>query len=203
MHYGLTFFFLVGALAPIVRYVMHKKLHWNWMKYVNFVSTLLLTSLRSQSLTLSPARHLLRHWLPPARDAAQLRAGLHRRLHLQLRYPSPSLRLVVEVQLRALCRSRLGVRALVPIHGNTLSVQLVLDGMKLQPCRPGFFGARDAIIQADKVRTGGENVCDIWKAFASRGLGQDATVVGHTLPVVLNTCFGSRSAASRSLCTSV
>lgn len=71
-------------------------------------------------------------------------------------------------------------KPLVPIHGNTLSVQLVLDGMKLQPCRPGFFEARDAIIQADEVRTGGENVCDIWKAFASRGLGQDATVIGRT-----------------------
>ncbi|VDB85097.1 unnamed protein product [Peniophora sp. CBMAI 1063] len=36
MYYGLTFFFLVGALAPIAQYVMHKKLRWNWMKYVNF-----------------------------------------------------------------------------------------------------------------------------------------------------------------------
>ena len=48
--------------------------------------------------------------------------------------------------------------------------------MKLQTCRPTFFNARDAIIQADQVLTGGENFCVLWKGFASRGLGQDATV---------------------------
>lgn len=31
-------------------------------------------------------------------------------------------------------------------RGNTLAMQLVLDGMKLQPCRPSFLDARDAII---------------------------------------------------------
>ncbi|KIJ05943.1 hypothetical protein PAXINDRAFT_20833, partial [Paxillus involutus ATCC 200175] len=43
---------------------------------------------------------------------------------------------------------------LVPEYGNTSSMQLVLDGMKLQPCSPGFFDARDAIIQADEILTG-------------------------------------------------
>ena len=37
MYYGLTFFFLVGAIVPIIQYVLHKKLGWNWLKYVNFV----------------------------------------------------------------------------------------------------------------------------------------------------------------------
>jgi extracellular elastinolytic metalloproteinase len=69
---------------------------------------------------------------------------------------------------------------LIPKHGNTLMVQLVLDGMKLQPCRPGFFEARDAIIQADEILTGGDNFCLLWNAFAERGLGVDATVVGKT-----------------------
>lgn len=27
----------------------------------------------------------------------------------------------------------------IPRHGNTLAVQLIIDGMKLQPCRPSFF----------------------------------------------------------------
>lgn len=31
-------------------------------------------------------------------------------------------------------------------HGNTLTIQLLLDGMKLQPCRPSFQDARDAIL---------------------------------------------------------
>ncbi|GAA5875949.1 hypothetical protein JCM16303_004052 [Sporobolomyces ruberrimus] len=68
----------------------------------------------------------------------------------------------------------------VPAHGNTLAVQLVVDGMKLQPCRPSFQNARDAIITADKVLTGGENRCTIWKSFAKRGLGPDSRVVGST-----------------------
>ncbi|KAJ3570745.1 hypothetical protein NP233_g4203 [Leucocoprinus birnbaumii] len=68
----------------------------------------------------------------------------------------------------------------VPKHGNTLMVQLVINGMKLQPCRPSFFDARDAIIEADRVLTDGENVCLLWKGFAERGLGVDAKVEGRT-----------------------
>lgn len=69
---------------------------------------------------------------------------------------------------------------LVPKHGNSLIVQLVLNAMKLQTCRPSFFDARDAIIQADQVLTGGENFCELWAGFAARGLGQDATVRDKT-----------------------
>ncbi|ODO08638.1 extracellular elastinolytic metalloproteinase [Cryptococcus wingfieldii CBS 7118] len=69
---------------------------------------------------------------------------------------------------------------LIPKHGNTLAFQLIIDGMKLQPCRPSFFDARDAIIQADQILTGGENACIIWKAFAERGLGVDASLIGNT-----------------------
>jgi hypothetical protein len=58
--------------------------------------------------------------------------------------------------------------------GNNLAIQLVIDGMKLQPCRPGFVQGRDAIIQADQQLTGGANACLIWKAFAKRGLGASA-----------------------------
>jgi extracellular elastinolytic metalloproteinase len=71
-------------------------------------------------------------------------------------------------------------KPLVPKHGNSLTVQLVLNGMKLQRCRPSFFDARDAIIQADQVLTGGENFCDLWKGFSERGLGPDATLEGST-----------------------
>ncbi|KAI9313954.1 Fungalysin metallopeptidase-domain-containing protein [Dichotomocladium elegans] len=59
-------------------------------------------------------------------------------------------------------------------HGNTLALKLVLDGMALQPCNPGFVEARDAILAADKALTGGENYCTIYKAFAKRGLGYGA-----------------------------
>ncbi|KAI8335942.1 Fungalysin metallopeptidase-domain-containing protein [Chlamydoabsidia padenii] len=59
-------------------------------------------------------------------------------------------------------------------HGNTLALQLVLDGMKLQPCSPSFVDARDAILDADKALTNGANYCDIYAAFAKRGLGVNA-----------------------------
>lgn len=55
-----------------------------------------------------------------------------------------------------------------------------MNAMKLQTCRPSFFDSRDAIIQADQVLTGGENFCLLWEGFASRGLGQDATVRDRT-----------------------
>jgi extracellular elastinolytic metalloproteinase len=66
--------------------------------------------------------------------------------------------------------------------GNNLAIQLVIDGMKFAPCEPGFVDARDAIIAADAALTGdvangvpGENECLIWRAFARRGLGVNAS----------------------------
>ncbi|CAE6374970.1 unnamed protein product, partial [Rhizoctonia solani] len=67
-----------------------------------------------------------------------------------------------------------GAAIKLPKHGNTLMLQLVVNGMKMQPCNPTFIQARDAIIAADKALTGGENTCTLWKAFASRGLGTNA-----------------------------
>ncbi|KAF9108770.1 Fungalysin/Thermolysin Extracellular metalloproteinase 5 [Mortierella sp. GBA35] len=67
-------------------------------------------------------------------------------------------------------------------YANTLVLQLVTDGLKLQPCTPSFIQARDAIIQAEKLLTHGKYRCDIWKAFAKRGLGPKAKVVGPNSP---------------------
>jgi Fungalysin metallopeptidase (M36) len=58
--------------------------------------------------------------------------------------------------------------------GNNLALQLVIDGLKLQPCNPGFVDSRNAILLADQNLTGGANQCLIWRAFAKRGLGQFA-----------------------------
>ena len=63
----------------------------------------------------------------------------------------------------------------VPTDGRFLALQLVTDGLKLQPCRPTFLDARNAILDADRALTGGANQCEIWKGFAKRGLGADAT----------------------------
>lgn len=58
--------------------------------------------------------------------------------------------------------------------GNNMALQLVVDGLKLQPCNPGFVDGRDAILQADEIANDGENECLIWHAFAKRGLGYSA-----------------------------
>lgn len=84
-----------------------------------------------------------------------------------------------------------------PAQGNTLGLQLVIDGMKvcsvpqsesmpeptvlqLQPCRPNFLSARDAILAADHALTGGSNYCIILNSFTKRGAGIKAAVRGST-----------------------
>jgi extracellular elastinolytic metalloproteinase len=58
--------------------------------------------------------------------------------------------------------------------GNNIAHQLVMDGMKLQPCQPGFVDGRDAILNADTLLYDGANSVAIWTAFAKRGLGYSA-----------------------------
>ena len=64
--------------------------------------------------------------------------------------------------------------------GNNISLQLVTDGLKLQPCSPGFIDSRDAIIAAIDINTmipeedKEEITCGIWSTFAARGLGVSA-----------------------------
>jgi hypothetical protein len=59
--------------------------------------------------------------------------------------------------------------------GNQLILQLVTDGMKLTPPNPNFLEARDAILRADLVKTGGANREELWAAFAKRGMGFNAS----------------------------
>ncbi len=58
--------------------------------------------------------------------------------------------------------------------GNNKTFQLVMDGMRLQVCAPGFTDARDAILEADNLNNAGANQCLIWSTFARRGLGYSA-----------------------------
>ncbi len=55
--------------------------------------------------------------------------------------------------------------------GNNIAIQLVMDGMKMQVCDPGFIDGRDAILAADQALNGGANQGEIWEVFARRGLG--------------------------------
>ncbi len=55
--------------------------------------------------------------------------------------------------------------------GNNKALQLVVEGLKLQTCLPGFVDGRNAILEADELLYNGENKCEIWRAFSKRGLG--------------------------------
>lgn len=59
--------------------------------------------------------------------------------------------------------------------GNNRAIQLVMDGMKMQVCSPGFQDGRDAILAADVADNGGANACRIWRGFAKRGMGVSAS----------------------------
>ena len=58
--------------------------------------------------------------------------------------------------------------------GNNKTMSLVIEGLKLQPCSPGFVDGRNAILAADRLLYGGDNQCLIWEVFARRGLGYSA-----------------------------
>lgn len=58
--------------------------------------------------------------------------------------------------------------------GNNIALRLVIEGLKMQPCSPGFVDARDAIIAADQALYNGIHQCLIWEVFARRGLGFSA-----------------------------
>ncbi|HEY3243433.1 MAG TPA: M36 family metallopeptidase [Phycisphaerae bacterium] len=81
------------------------------------------------------------------------------------------------------CTTLLECRANVVTHygfsGNDLVLQLVVDGMKLNPLTPNFLQSRDAILQADMVDNNGANLLpSLWPGFAKRGMGYSATSPG-------------------------
>ena len=66
--------------------------------------------------------------------------------------------------------------------GNQVALSVVTEGLKLQPCSPGFVDGRDAILAADASLypdgcTPGRGVHyeALWAAFARRGLGASAS----------------------------
>ncbi len=72
--------------------------------------------------------------------------------------------------------------------GNNMAMQLVIDGLKLQPCNPSFVDARDAILAADVANYDGVNQCLIWETFARRGLGFSASAGGNESFDLPNAC---------------
>ena len=58
--------------------------------------------------------------------------------------------------------------------GNNIAMHLVIEGLKLTNCNPGFVDGRDGILAADQILYDGANKCLIWEVFARRGLGYSA-----------------------------
>lgn len=73
--------------------------------------------------------------------------------------------------------------------GNQLALQLVTDGLKLSPADPNFLQARNGIVQADLVGTGGANRNELWRAFAKRGMGASASSPASNTTVGLVEAF--------------
>lgn len=61
------------------------------------------------------------------------------------------------------------------VGGNIAALKLVTEGMRLQPCSPGFVDGRDAILKADTLFFAARYSCIIWNAFARRGVGVNAS----------------------------
>ncbi|MBO2009294.1 M36 family metallopeptidase [Hymenobacter negativus] len=89
--------------------------------------------------------------------------------------------------------------------GNNKTMQLIMDGLKLQPCSPGFLDGRDAILAADRATFGGANQALIWQVFARRGMGSNAVqgssddltdnTAGFLVPAVTSTTSALAPAA--------
>jgi subtilisin-like proprotein convertase family protein len=58
--------------------------------------------------------------------------------------------------------------------GNQRALQLVTDGMKLDPVNPDMLQGRNSILAADCAGFGGSDELDIWAGFAARGMGFSA-----------------------------
>ena len=59
--------------------------------------------------------------------------------------------------------------------GSARVLQLVTDALKLQACNPTFIDGRNAILTAELATTQGADRCMIWRTFAKRGLGNNAS----------------------------
>ena len=73
--------------------------------------------------------------------------------------------------------------------GNNLTMQLVIDAMKLMGAEPSFLDARDALLTADTILTGGAYQQTIWEVFARRGMGFSADDGGNANALEVTEAF--------------
>ena len=79
------------------------------------------------------------------------------------------------LEMRARLITRLGHAV-----GNQKSLQLVTDGMKLDPASPTLVEGRNSILAANCASGTSADELDIWQGFATRGLGAGAQTPGSS-----------------------
>lgn len=77
------------------------------------------------------------------------------------------------IEVRAKLIEKLGFA-----NGSQRVLQIVTDGMKLDPVNPTMLNARDSIIAADCAGFNGGDELDIWEGFRIRGMGFRASTSG-------------------------
>lgn len=65
-------------------------------------------------------------------------------------------------------------------NGSSRVLQLVTNALKLQVCNPTFIDGRNAVLNAELAMTQGADRCMIWRTFAKRGLGVNASAGSKT-----------------------
>lgn len=88
------------------------------------------------------------------------------------------------LEVRARLINRLGWAA-----GNQLALQLVTDGMKLDPILPTFLQGRNAILAANfaSAHASAAVEADIWRGFAARGMGFAARATAANVSAVVES----------------
>ena len=84
-----------------------------------------------------------------------------------------------EVWCSALWEVRARIIDRMGFAGNQRMLQLVTDGMKLDPVNPTLLDGRNAILAAN-CASGGQDELDIWAGFAARGMGFSASAVSSS-----------------------
>lgn len=86
-------------------------------------------------------------------------------------------------EVRARLIDRMGAAA-----GNQRMLQLVTDGMKLDPVNPTLLDGRNSILAASAASGGGPlEEADIWAGFAARGMGFGASAVSSSSSTVVES----------------
>lgn len=96
---------------------------------------------------------------------------------------------VGELWCNTLLQTRANMWESAGFASNQTLMQMVVDGLKLQPTNPNFLQARDGILQADMLNNASANHGSIWKAFAKRGMGPLATSPSGSTAVGVSESF--------------